>query len=153
MNPDHSNEDAFSLLEVVIALAIFAFCIVGIVGLLPVAMDATRTVSQETNVNNIAESIAGLWTVSTNAGINITNSSLPVTNLFIGVSNSPAIYFDDFGRETDSNGASLRLEYSAQTNATYTNSFDVNLVFYWPPNAATNSPTVNKRAFTYLFTK
>ena len=62
MNPLSKN--AFSLIEVVIALGIFAFCIVGIVGLLPIAANSVKSVSQETNANNIAESIAGFWQVA-----------------------------------------------------------------------------------------
>lgn len=145
---------AFSLIEVVIALGIFAFCIVGIVGLLPIAANSAKSVAQESNVNNIAESISGIWQVAPATNISIANSNFPMTNLYIGSSNTNAIYFNEFGQQTNSNSASLRLEYFA-TNlpAPNTNSYTVNMTFCWPANAPTNSPTLNRRTFHYIFAK
>jgi uncharacterized protein (TIGR02598 family) len=149
-----SNLNAFSLIEVVIALGIFAFCIVGIVGLLPIAANAVKSVSQESNANNIAESISGIWQVAPQTNISIINSSFPVTNLYIGSSNLSTNYFNEFGQQTDSNSATLRMEYEAsQLAAPNTNSYSVNMTFCWPANAPTNSPTLNKRTFNYIFTK
>jgi uncharacterized protein (TIGR02598 family) len=154
-----TKHKAFSLIEVVIALGIFAFCIVGIVGLLPIASNAVKSVSQESNANNIAESIAGMWQVvsftnSTNYSTNITNANFPVTNLMIrSTPLNTNYYFNDFGQETNSNSAALKMEYDARTNDTYSNAYDINLTFYWPANAPTNSPTVNKRTFNYIFAK
>ena len=147
-----SNLNAFSLIEVVIALGIFAFCIVGIVGLLPIASNAVKSVTQESNANNIAESIAGMWQVASRNST-ITNSAFPLTNLFIGT-NISTNYFNEFGQQTNSNGASLRMEYEAsQLTAPNTNSYTVNMTFSWPANAPTNSPTLNRRTFNYIFTK
>jgi uncharacterized protein (TIGR02598 family) len=149
-----SNLNAFSLIEVVIALGIFAFCIVGIVGLLPIASNAVKSVSQESNANNIAESISGIWQVAPQTNISIINSSFPVTNLYIGSSTLSTNYFNEFGQQTDSNSATLRMEYEAsQLAAPNTNSYTVNMTFCWPANAPANSPTLNKRTFNYIFTK
>jgi uncharacterized protein (TIGR02598 family) len=148
------KNSAFSLIEVVIALGIFAFCIVGIVGLLPIAANSVKSVSQETNANNIAESIAGMWAVVPTNNINITDTNFPLTNFYIGVSNSTNNYFNEFGQQTTSNSAALRLEYAAANlSAPNVNSFSVNMTFYWPAHAPTNSPTVNKRTFNYIFAK
>lgn len=150
---------AFSLVEVVIALGIFSFCAVGIVGLIPIALDATRTVSQESNANNIAESINGIWQVAP------TNSTTPV-NLPLGGNGSlgsftigrqstdtQEIYYDNDGRMVaDSSAASLKLNYTASPWVG-NNSFTVNLTFSWPANAPEDSPTVNRRFFNYIFTK
>ena len=141
---------AFSLIEVVIALGLFTFCIVGIVGLLPIAANSVKSVSQESNANNIAESIAGMWQVASRNST-ITNSNFPVTNLFIGT-NFSTNYFNEFGQQTNSNSASLRMEYEARTNTTYTNAYDVNLTFYWPAHS-TNTNTTTTRTFNYIFTK
>ena len=141
---------AFSLIEVVIALGIFAFCIVGIVGLLPIAANSVKSITQESNANNIAESIAGMWQVASRNST-ITNSTFLLTNLFIGT-NFSTNYFNEFGQQTNSNSASLRMEYEARTNTTYTNAYDVNLTFYWPAHS-TNTNTTTKRTFNYIFTK
>ena len=145
-----SKLEAFSLIEVVIALGIFAFCIVGIVGLLPIAANSVKSITQESNANNIAESIAGMWQVASRNST-ITNSTFLLTNLFIGT-NFSTNYFNEFGQQTNSNSASLRMEYEARTNTTYTNAYDVNLTFYWPAHS-TNTNTTTKRTFNYIFTK
>jgi uncharacterized protein (TIGR02598 family) len=144
---------AFSLIEVVIALGIFAFCIVGIVGLLPIAANSAKSVSQESNANNIAESIAGMWQVASRNST-IANSNFPVTNLDIRPTALTNYYFNEFGQATNSNSASLRVEYVAsQLAAPNTNSYSVNMTFSWPANAPANSPTATKRTFNYIFTK
>jgi uncharacterized protein (TIGR02598 family) len=144
---------AFSLIEVVIALGLFTFCIVGIVGLLPIAANSVKSISQESNANNIAESLAGMWQVAPATNISITNTNFPLTNFYIGSSNLSTNYFNEFGQQTNSNSAALRIEYEARTNSSFSNAFDVNMTFYWPANAPTNSPTINKRTFNYIFAK
>ena len=125
-------------------------CIVGIVGLLPIASNAVKSITQESNANNIAESIAGMWQVASRNST-ITNSTFLLTNLFIGT-NFSTNYFNEFGQQTNSNSASLRMEYEARTNTTYTNAYDVNLTFYWPAHS-TNTNIATKRTFNYIFTK
>ena len=141
------------MIEVVIALGLFTFCIVGIVGLLPIAANSAKSVSQESNVNNIAESISGMWQVASRNST-IANSNFPVTNLDIRPTTLTNYYFNEFGQATNSNSASLRMEYEAsQLAAPNTNSYSVNLTFCWPANASANSTTATKRTFNYIFTK
>jgi uncharacterized protein (TIGR02598 family) len=88
-------KSAFSLVEVVIALGIFTFCAVGIVGLLPIALDATRTVSQESNANNIAESINGFWQV---AGTGTSSDNDFTMGVFtIGTTGNRTLYYNKEG--------------------------------------------------------
>ena len=144
---------AFSLIEVVIALGLFTFCIVGIVGLLPIAANSVKSVSIESNANNIAESIAGIWQVAPTNNITISYSNFPMTNLYIGSSNLSTNYFNEFGQQTDSNSASLRMEYEAtDLSVPNANSFSVNMAFYWPAHS-TNTNTTTKRTFNYIFAK
>jgi len=150
MNPLPKN--AFSLIEVVIALGIFAFCIVGIVGLLPIAANSAKSVSQESNANNIAESIAGFWQVA-GVGNSTTGGNFTMGNFTVGTG-SDTFYYNNNGAIVDSaSDASLRLDYTAQALTTYPNSFTVNLTFTWPPNASANSTTATKRTFNYIFAK
>ena len=79
-----ASKSGFSLVEVVIAMGIFSFCIVAIVGLLPVGMNSVRSVSNENNAIHIASSIEGLWQVAP-LGSTITIPNI-ITNLPISTS-------------------------------------------------------------------
>ncbi len=145
---------AFSLIEVVIALGIFSFCIVGIFGLLPVAMSSVQSVYNESNANNIAESIAGFWEVApsgenSTAGGNFTMGSFTVGN----PANETFYYNNDGNIVTDNTDASLKLNYAASSLSGYANSYTLNLTFTWPANAPDDSSTVTTRTFNYIFTK
>ena len=147
-----SNRKAFSLIEVVIALGIFAFCIVGIVGLLPIASNAVKSVSIETTANNIAESISGFWQVAPLLATSSANFTMG--NFTIG-NGTQTINYTISGTEASSaSDAALRLNYAANSlGAANPNTFTVNLTFTWPPNASANSTTATKRTFNYIFTK
>ncbi|MEY3480692.1 MAG: hypothetical protein RIQ71_1467, partial [Verrucomicrobiota bacterium] len=60
LNPSYSG---FSLTETVIALGLFAFCILPIIGLMPVGTGAARSVEQETQAVHLAEAFFGAWQV------------------------------------------------------------------------------------------
>ena len=150
-----ASKAGFSLIEVVIALGIFAFCIVAIVGLLPVGMNSVRSVSNENNAIHIASSIEGIWQVApTNSTITITNfiTNLLVTNASTG-NYSTNYFFNEFGEQTDSAGASVNMTYTATTNANLSPStaYDVKMVFKWPPHATSANATV--REFSYTISK
>jgi Tfp pilus assembly protein PilV len=151
-----NQSPAFSLIEVVIALGLFTFCIVGIVGLLPLAASSVKSVYQESNANNIAESIASLWLVSPT---NSTSVSIPLMgnrtmgNFTIGPTalDQKPYFYDNDGRLTNQAASTLLLNYSA--NPIGNNSYTVNLTFSWPANAPADSKTLNTRTFNYIFAK
>ena len=151
MNRHNSTNAGFSLIEVVIALGIFSFCIVAIVGLLPVGMNSVRSVSNENNAIHIASSIEGIWqVVPTNTSI--TYSNFPITNLYIGITNNaPPFYFNEFGEQTDSAGASVNMTYTANASTTTSSAYDVKMVFKWPPHATSANATI--REFSYTISK
>ena len=144
---------AFSLIEVVIALGIFSFCIVGIVGLLPIAFNSVKSVSQESNANNIAESISGFWQVA-GTGNSTTGGNFTMGNFTVGTTGNQTFYYNNDGAiVTNVTDASLRLVYDVQNLANFPNTFTVNLTFTWPPNASANSTTATTRNFNYIFAK
>jgi uncharacterized protein (TIGR02598 family) len=151
MNP--LKNSAFSLIEVVIALGLFAFCIVGIVGLLPIAANSVKSVSQETNANNIAESIAGFWqvaplTASTSGG------NFTMGNFTVGTTGNQTFYYNNDGSIVPNvTDASLRLVYDVNALNGFPNTFTVNLTFTWPPNDSANPTTATTRTFNYIFAK
>lgn len=145
----HSPHAAFSLIETVIALGIFVFCIVGIVALMPVGLNAVRSVSNENNAIHIASSIQGIWEVAPNNST-LSDSKFPVTSFFIGATNNaPPFYFNEFGEQTNNSGASLKMTYNATVNATYSSAYDVKMIFSWPPSGNATST----REFTYTISK
>lgn len=137
----------FSLVETVIALGIFVFCIIGIVGLMPVGLNAVRSISNENNAIHIASSIEGIWEVAP-ANSTLSSANFPVTNLFIGT-NTSDFYFNEFGEQTNQTGASLKMTYNATVNTTFSTAYDVKMVFSWPPVGNATST----REFAYTISK
>ena len=148
MTRHNSSCAGFSLIEVVIALGIFSFCIVAIVGLLPVGMNSLRSVSNENNAIHIASSIEGIWEVAP-LGSTITISNV-ITNLPISASQNSTYYFDEFGEPTNSTGATLKMNYT--TAASSGNSTTVNMTFSWPANAR-SATYQTVREFSYTISK
>jgi len=143
---------AFSLIEVVIALGLFAFCIVGIVGLLPIAANSVKSVSIESTANNIAESISGFWQVAPLLATSSANFTMG--NFTVGTTGNQTFYYNNDGSIVpDVTAASLRLIYDANALSGFPNTFTVNLTFTWPPNASSNSTTATTRTFNYIFAK
>ena len=144
----HTSKAGFSLIEVVIALGIFAFCIVAIVGLLPVGMNSVRSVSNENNAIHIASSIEGIWQVAPLGSSPITIPNI-ITNLAISSSANSTYFFDEFGDPlANSTGAALKMNYKTAGSG---NSTTVNMTFSWPPSAAESYQT--KREFSYTISK
>jgi uncharacterized protein (TIGR02598 family) len=149
--------NAFSLIETVIALGIFAFCIVGILGMLPVGMRAARAVSDESNAVNITSSVFGIWEMAPAGTVVFPNeifSQNGHSGIQVGQSASNTLYFNDEGIITPTfQSASLALTYAAtQTNIPGNPSaYAVNLTFRWPPNAPDG--VAQTRSFSEIFIK
>jgi uncharacterized protein (TIGR02598 family) len=150
------SEKGFSLVETVVALGIFAFCILALLGLLLTGMRAARSVSDETNAVNIAASIYGALATQRNKQQNVTigttDASLYASAM---VENLPAVnqdvsrremFFDQQGRRVLSeNEASLKMFYSVRPAASGSSSL-VELEFWWPPQAPPNA--AQRRVFS-----
>lgn len=133
----------FSLVETVIALGLFAFCILPIIGLIPVGMAAARSVEQEAQAANLAEAFFGAWQVRPPAAKEFsipgmyTNPPVPLDS-----SKPGTMYFDGAGAQVDSVGAAaMKLEYDINTA---TNIVTIKLDFTWPPNGGA---ATQKRCF------
>jgi uncharacterized protein (TIGR02598 family) len=57
MRADHFRVRAFSLLEVVVALTVVSFSLIGILGLLPVALNTAKDSQDETRVTQMAQEL------------------------------------------------------------------------------------------------
>jgi uncharacterized protein (TIGR02598 family) len=141
----------FSLTETVIALGLFAFCILPIIGLIHVGMGAARSVEQEAQAVNLAEAFFGAWQVRpTNAtGFEIpgmfTNPVVPLDSTKPGT-----MYFDGAGAQVNSNSAAaMKLEYDINTPKAEPAIVNIKLDFSWP--VSTNATVVQKRFFKRAF--
>lgn len=92
---------AFSLIEIVVALGIISFAIVGIMGLFPVAMRAAQESQRETRAAAIAQQIfSDLESTSGTNRFILTGSGGERSNINIAIAatNTPhEIYFSDAG--------------------------------------------------------
>ena len=128
------RQEGFSLVEVVIAVGIAAFCLVVMLGLIPAGMNSNKDSSGETAAANIARNIfsdlrATPKSINTSVlyGITLPSSSTPLTN-------SP-LYFDDAGSTNSS--TSPRTKYRATVILTSTPpTITVGILITWPAGAA-----------------
>ena len=139
---------AFTLVETVIALGIFAFAIVIMVGMLPVGLRSTRDVANESNAISVSSSIFGAWR---HAALNST-VTLPniVTNLSISAGNNQ-IFFNEFGTQTTPANASFRIDSQVSSDPAGLSLYRVDLICHWPANAP--DTVAQKRIFTETFQK
>lgn len=144
LRPIHNG---FSLTETVIALGLFAFCILPIIGLIPVGMGAARSVKQEAQAADLAEAFFGAWQVKP-ANNSATEFPIPsmFTNPAVPLKSTPksVMYFDGDGAQVDSvAAAAMKLVYDVNTDAS-TKTVTIKLDFSWPP---TDGPAAQKRSF------
>jgi len=92
---------AFSLIEIVLALGIISFALVGIIGLFPVAMKSALESQRETRAAHIAQQI--FTDLSSLSGTNrflITGTNFSTDRITVNLSSSdpiPPVYFDAEG--------------------------------------------------------
>lgn len=116
--PVTADRSAFSLVEIVIALGVVSFAIMGIVGLFPVAMRSAQESQNETRAAVIAQQIfSDLKSFSgTNTflvrGPSATNSAYLITGINLAASNNYYLAYDIQG-----NGLSDVLNASLYTNS------------------------------------
>jgi prepilin-type N-terminal cleavage/methylation domain-containing protein len=132
------HSQAFTLIEIVIALSVIAFCIVPLIGSLGVAYQQARESQEKTEVALVFQSMEAILQGSVNRGTNsfaALRTRLPQTN-----------YFAEGGRHLGTNvstpGATNFFRSITTTNALATNSdsYGVRVVVEYP------APSFNKKA-------
>jgi len=125
----------FSLVETVMALGIFAFCIVVILGLLGVGLTSARGVTQENTANILAESIYGAWQAQREKSKPLTIPNIATNLGAIKSDASATVLFDGDGRETKvQQDASLELSYASESDGSDSGT-TLSLTFRWPVGA------------------
>jgi uncharacterized protein (TIGR02598 family) len=146
-------KEAFSLVEVVLALGLFAFCIVAITGLLSVGLGSSRSVVNEGCAVNIASSVFGAWEAQESGDVSLTVSGL-FTNLpDLSTSGSNNFFFDQAGVQvSDASQGALQMSYVTEANGDPPEiNTTLKLIFSWPIGAATN--VVQTRSYSRVFIK
>jgi uncharacterized protein (TIGR02598 family) len=136
--------EAFSLVELTLALGIGAFCLIAGFGLMPIAVQTNRNATSQTRATNIMAAVvtdlrATPKTNTTSAQFGITFG----TDRCVGCS-QPPLYFDSTGQLT-----SLGTNSRYQLNVTFpTNpdpaAFKATYAFVkvtWPPTVVQTGPT------------
>ncbi len=137
---------AFSLVEVVVAMAVASFAIISLIGLFAYALETTRESSQAILAANAA---ASMLAVDRATPTNAMAIASPLPRLDQGASNftlvpsyslNHAVYLTASGQVTNNIAyATYGLLYSVMPNA-ITNASQVYVMLYWPPQGSpTNS--------------
>jgi uncharacterized protein (TIGR02598 family) len=148
--PMRSSDASFTLVEVVLALAIFSFVLVTMLALLSVALRTNKESSDQIQAANIASLLVSARRAApTNGGANFTTFALPVFNQGY-VTNTTQVGLD--GTTVTGTGAAYNLYYQVGTNAgTGPNLANVYLLIWWPLGA--RMPTNNPSAYYELSTQ
>lgn len=157
----HKFQNAFSLVEVVLALGVISFAIVAILGVFPIGLTTGHSAQDETRAPQIAQMI--LSSIASQASTQFNNVQIPLPgNQTVSVDltssaspTTPSLYADNNGQLAN-----------AASNATYAVTiitdnapagFDtgyankVTVVVAWPANAAPANQT--KRDYTRIISK
>ena len=131
-----ADQAGFSLVEVVIAVGIAAFCLVVMLGLIPTGLNTNKDSSGETAAANIVRNIFS--DLRATAKTNTTTSLYGIT---FPSGASPAIstnYWDDAGA-TNSSNSILTKYMSTVTVISNSPTLTVSLLITWPHTALTNT--------------
>ena len=121
---------AFSLIEVTLALGIAAFCLIAVLGLMPVAVLTNRNATSRTEAANIMAAVV--------ADVRATATTQNTSAQFgIAFGNPKTLYFDGTGQFATSLGTNSRY----QLNVTWSNSGWNGLQYadvkvWWPATAS-----------------
>lgn len=102
-NPVHPVKNAFSLIEVVLAIGVIAFALVGIMGLFPMALRSAQESHRETRATMIAQQIFSDLNVLTSTNrmlVRGPTASTPanvVTNFSLAANSSTNLAYDENG--------------------------------------------------------
>lgn len=153
MNKRLRLKNAFSLVEVVVALGLFSFCIVAITGLLSVGLGSTRSVVNESGAVNIAASVFGAWEAQQRGDAALTVPGL-FTNLpALSATASNNFFFDQSGVQAPgaAQGAFQMAYITTASEPAPAINTKVDLVFTWPVGAPATA--VQTRRYSRVFVK
>jgi uncharacterized protein (TIGR02598 family) len=126
--PSHrcdSRAAAFSLLEVVLALGVAAFCLIAVLGLLPVGVQTNRNASSQTAVSNIIATV--MSDLRTTPAAAMTSPEFAIT-----FDAEKTLFFDASGKASPSLSTDSRYRLNVTWNAAPTGLHYAVLKATWP---------------------
>jgi len=139
------SQAGFSLVEIVIAVGIFSFVIVAVMGTMSVALSSTRDSEMKLAAAHTSAAIIGALKANPT---NRTDTSI-FPNTLSGSSPSD-LYVDRQGRATNQSAAAFRLAWKLTPDATLANLVFCNIELTWPPNAPANTVSSHRVATSIL---
>ncbi len=144
---DHTEIEAFSLVEVVIALGIISFALAAIIGTFSVGIKFNQDSEEQIRAANVVSLlIATRRAAPTNS---LANSVLPTLNRLYP-SSATTNYITVYGSSTASKtNAAYLISYSVGTNAfTGIHLSQINLRVSWPPMMNPSNPSAGRYELT-----
>ena len=138
-----SNSHAFSLVELVIALGVAAFCLIAVFGLMPVGMQTNRNAAAQTAATNIISVIV--------ADLRTTPAAATTSPQFaITFGTDKTLYFDASGQSSTSLTPDSRYQLNVTWNSAPTGLNYAVLRVTWPASVdpATTTPSGSVQIFT-----
>jgi uncharacterized protein (TIGR02598 family) len=133
---DRRYSAAFSLVEVVLALGVATFCLIAVVGLMPVGVQTNRNAAFQTAATNIMAAIV--------ADLRTTPAAAATSPQFaITFGTDKTLYFDASGQASASVGPDSRYRLSITWNSAPTGLNYADLKVTWPASVdpATATPS------------
>jgi uncharacterized protein (TIGR02598 family) len=140
MNNSLRSSAAFSLVELTLALGIAAFCLMAVIGLVPVAALTNRNATSQTAATNVIASVIADMRATT-------SSTSPQYGITFGTAKT--LYFDGAGQFATSLGANSRYRVritfpSSPSGLSYA---DVKATWPAPVDPATTTPSGSVEIF------
>ena len=131
------RKSAFSLVEVVLAMAVCSFAVISILGLFTTGLQSTRESAQQIGAANLATTLISMRLASptNNIGLNFAIPLTAMTNAYgPAYGNSSTSYVGSDGQTTTAGNAAYLITCQAGTNSlTGTGMSQVYLMLSWPP--------------------
>ena len=121
----NSKAAAFSLVEIVLALGVAAFCLIAIVGLMPVGVQTNRNATSQTAATNIMAAIVA--DLRTTPAVATTSPQFAIT-----FGTDKTLYFDASGQASTSLGTDSRYRLNITWNSAPTGLNYAVLRVTWP---------------------
>ncbi len=155
-----TRTEGFSLIEVVFALAVAVFCLLPILGLIPIGLSTNQGTVRETTATSLAEAMAVDLRATPSSATSSPGYGLAVPTVGGSVTTS-TIYLTEDGSNTDSSGTKLTAPSAKQATYLATvvltpaaigtlNASSARILITWPaqPNQANNQvPTHYQGSF------
>ncbi len=140
------SEEAFSLVEVVIAVFVVSFCLVAVLGLLPIGMKSNNDSSSQTAAAGLAMAIASDLRAAPVTNIPVTSSNYGLTIPVAGGGASTRTFYLSEDGTTTASATALNSRYQATVTITppasgLKSATAARILLSWPPGASPTNAT------------